>query len=134
MTARDDLREAVARTKRMGPWSKDAGITVSKREWEQMRADLNWWADVADILGAVVSGWTFRKDATFVFPNGQSHSLPGWLAETIAREVEAALTAARPVIERETREACAKVAEGYDAPHLNGVGERIAAAIRGEPT
>ncbi len=69
----------------------------------------------------------------------------------IAREVEAALAAARPVIERETVERCAKVAAEYgpSRPLASGTignliygrweGEQaasanIAAAIRGEPT
>jgi hypothetical protein len=56
---------------------------------------------------------------------------------------DAALSAARPQIERETREACAKLADNEAAAWLNRneisgtakqVAQRIAAAIRKEPT
>jgi len=57
------------------------------------------------------------------------------------KAADAALTAARPQIERETREACAKVADEHDDPAQSDYGEgwrdaanSIAAAIRGEPT
>ena len=43
----------------------------------------------------------------------------------------AALAAATPLIEARVRDECAQVADGFDAPHLDGAGERIAAAIRG---
>lgn len=61
----------------------------------------------------------------------------------IAREVEAALTAARPAIERETREACAVIVESVTplpANYSTGVIiafnrriKAIAAAIRSQP-
>ncbi len=64
----------------------------------------------------------------------------------IVREVEAALTAARPVIERETREACAKVAEelqfargtlsswiNVNESPMQATRRHIAAAIRIQP-
>ena len=57
------------------------------------------------------------------------HLLP-ILTDIIARERAAALAAATPLIEAREREECAQVADGFDAPHLAGVGERIAAAIR----
>lgn len=48
----------------------------------------------------------------------------------IARERAAALAAATPLIEARVRDECAQVADGFDAPHLDGVGQRISAAIR----
>ena len=54
----------------------------------------------------------------------------GLLGPIIARERAAAIAAATPLIEARVREECAHVADGFDAPHLNGVGERVAAAIR----
>ena len=42
----------------------------------------------------------------------------------------AALAAATPLIEARVREECAQAADAFDAPHLDGAGERIAAAIR----
>ena len=42
----------------------------------------------------------------------------------------AALAAATPLIEARVQEECAQVADGFDAPHLAGVGKRIFAAIR----
>ncbi len=41
----------------------------------------------------------------------------------------AALSAATPGIEARVRAECAAIAKGFDAPHLNGAGERIADAI-----
>ena len=40
------------------------------------------------------------------------------------------LAATTPLIEARVREECAQVADGFDAPHLAGVGQRIFAAIR----
>lgn len=56
----------------------------------------------------------------------QRHGVPlDELSGTIDDAI-AALAAARPLILEEA----AGIAEGFDAPHLNGVGERIAQAIR----
>jgi len=58
-------------------------------------------------------------------------------------QADAAIAAARPQIEREAREACAKLADNEAAAWLNKneisgtakqVAQRIAAAIRKEPT
>jgi len=40
------------------------------------------------------------------------------------------LAAATPLIEARVKEECGPVADGFDAPHLAGVGQRIFAAIR----
>jgi hypothetical protein len=48
------------------------GSNYTKKELDEITADRKYWQSYGDLVGARLYGWTYRRNATFIMPNGST--------------------------------------------------------------